>query len=136
MEDLSTNPDNDSLLLNEANVVIYDSECRMCSYIANVLEKSGHPCSLMKSGDLPAEGCSNDIPENMRSTDSLLYFDRSDKKWYSESDAVLRLLRDKGNIYRLMYYILRLLPRTFLNRIYRFIARNRYRWFGKIPPVS
>lgn len=51
-------------------------------------------------------------------------------RYYTESAAVLRIAR------RLRYpwpaaYILIAVPRPLRNALYRLVARNRYRWFGR-----
>ena len=48
----------------------------------------------------------------------------------TDSNAILDVLTGLGGPWR-MFGVLRLVPRALRNRIYRFIARNRYRLFGK-----
>ncbi len=49
---------------------------------------------------------------------------------YSHSDAVLRIARALGGPWRLLLagYVL---PRAWRDAAYRFVARHRYRWFGR-----
>ena len=49
---------------------------------------------------------------------------------YSHSSAVLRIARGLGGGWA-MVGVGGLLPRTWRDALYRFIARNRYRWFGR-----
>lgn len=49
---------------------------------------------------------------------------------YRESTAVLILLKILGGPWRLLYVFI-ILPAFIRNAVYRFIASNRYRWFGK-----
>ncbi len=49
---------------------------------------------------------------------------------YRESTAALRVARRLRGLWPLCYAAI-LLPRFLRDPIYRFIARNRYRWFGK-----
>ncbi len=49
---------------------------------------------------------------------------------HRKSDAVLRILVGLGGPWRLLG-LLRLVPRPLRDIAYDFIARNRYRWFGK-----
>jgi predicted DCC family thiol-disulfide oxidoreductase YuxK len=53
-----------------------------------------------------------------------------DGKLYSHSDAVLRIARALGGPWRLLS-VGRLLPRSWRDAAYRFVARHRYRWFGR-----
>ena len=48
----------------------------------------------------------------------------------SDSDAVLRVLASLGGAYRLAAAA-RVVPRPLRDRLYRVLARNRYRWFGR-----
>ena len=46
------------------------------------------------------------------------------------SDAVLEIGRDLGPPWSL-FRVTRLVPRPLRDSLYRWVARNRYRWFGK-----
>ncbi|MEA1932429.1 MAG: thiol-disulfide oxidoreductase DCC family protein [Euryarchaeota archaeon] len=49
---------------------------------------------------------------------------------YTKSDAAIRVGEHLGGVYRLLS-LGRLLPRGLRDRIYDFVAENRYDWFGK-----
>lgn len=49
---------------------------------------------------------------------------------YFRSEAVLGICRILGGAWRLVL-IFRIVPRGLRDRVYDWIARNRYRWFGK-----
>jgi predicted DCC family thiol-disulfide oxidoreductase YuxK len=51
-------------------------------------------------------------------------------KIYTQSTAALRIARKLNRLYFLLYIFI-LIPPFIRNPIYRFIARNRYKWFGK-----
>jgi predicted DCC family thiol-disulfide oxidoreductase YuxK len=51
-------------------------------------------------------------------------------RWSKESDAALRVARGLGGAWKALA-ILRVIPRPIRDAVYRLIARNRYRWFGK-----
>lgn len=50
--------------------------------------------------------------------------------YYTESDAVLRIARRLSFPWPAAYLFI-LLPRPLRNSLYRLVARNRYRWFGR-----
>lgn len=54
-----------------------------------------------------------------------------EERAYVRSDAVLAILRDVGGIYRPLS-VLRFVPRPIRDAVYDWIAKNRYRWFGKL----
>ena len=47
------------------------------------------------------------------------------------SDAALRAVTAVGGLWRLASGLL-LVPRVIRNGVYRFVARNRIRWFGRV----
>ena len=49
---------------------------------------------------------------------------------YANSDAIIRVIAAFGGAWRLVA-LFRLVPRLLRDRFYRWIARNRYRWFGR-----
>jgi predicted DCC family thiol-disulfide oxidoreductase YuxK len=61
-------------------------------------------------------------------TDSVIYV-RSGNV-YTKSDAALRIAKTFGGFWK-MSVVFFIFPRFLRNIVYDFIARNRYRWFGK-----
>jgi predicted DCC family thiol-disulfide oxidoreductase YuxK len=53
----------------------------------------------------------------------------NDRTW-SDTDAIVRVVGGLGGAWRLAR-ALRALPRGVRDRLYRLVARNRYRWFGR-----
>lgn len=53
-----------------------------------------------------------------------------DERAYVESEAALRIARKLGGAWPL-FGALRVIPRTWRDRAYRFLASHRYQWFGK-----
>ena len=49
---------------------------------------------------------------------------------YSQSDAALAVMARLGGLGSVLSWG-RIIPRPLRNRLYRVIARNRYRWFGR-----
>ncbi len=69
------------------------------------------------------------IAPSMLSSDSVILV--MDGQIFLYSDASLAVLKKLGGIYTLFGNVGFLLPLSFRNTIYRFIAKNRYKWFGK-----
>lgn len=59
---------------------------------------------------------------------SMLYLD--ERGIHDQSDASLEVYRRLGGAWGFLS-LLRLVPRRIRNPVYRVIARNRYRWFGR-----
>jgi len=60
--------------------------------------------------------------------DTVIYI--REEQYFFESAAVLEILHDLGGIWKTTV-IFRLIPKKIRDTIYRFIAGNRYRIFGK-----
>lgn len=59
---------------------------------------------------------------------------------WSDTDALRQILVGLGGVWRIAH-LLRWVPGRWRDPLYRLIARNRYRWFGKhdrcyLPPVD
>jgi len=60
---------------------------------------------------------------------------------YTDTDAALRIVSRFGFAWRLFASIIGIIPRSLRNALYRWIARHRYRLFGRhevclIPPAN
>jgi len=62
-------------------------------------------------------------------TDSIVYIPLQGDA-FRESSAVLYILKELGQGWQLFFLLIHI-PAFLRDGIYRFIARNRYRWFGK-----
>lgn len=52
------------------------------------------------------------------------------EKIYTHSTGALRVFRQLGGIWKLLYVFI-IIPPFIRDGVYNFIARNRYKWFGK-----
>lgn len=60
--------------------------------------------------------------------DSILLID--DNRMYERSTAVLRIAKHLGGIHAIAYAFI-IVPVFIRDAVYNFVAKNRYRWFGK-----
>ena len=65
------------------------------------------------------------IPE---SEDSLVLIEQN--TYYTQSTAALKITRYLNGLLPLLYVFI-IIPRPIRNLVYRYIANNRYKWFGK-----
>lgn len=63
-----------------------------------------------------------------RDFDSVVYL--HDQKVYTKSTAALNILKTLGGFWR-WFYVFVIVPKPIRDALYRWIARNRYKWFGK-----
>jgi predicted DCC family thiol-disulfide oxidoreductase YuxK len=52
------------------------------------------------------------------------------ERFHTESTAALRVAKQMGGGWPLLYAFI-IVPAPIRNAVYRFVARNRYRWFGR-----
>ncbi len=62
--------------------------------------------------------------------DSILLYNSVQNTYLYKSEAVFEIVKSSGGIFYCLL-IFRLIPIAIANKIYDFIARNRYRWFGE-----
>jgi predicted DCC family thiol-disulfide oxidoreductase YuxK len=117
-------------MIESAPVIVFDGVCLLCSrWVRFVLrhDRSGriHFASMQSANGralLERFGLDPDDPL------SLLYI--VDGSGFHDSDAILRVLDSFGGAWRLTAAF-RLLPCGVRDVLYRWLARNRYRWFGR-----
>jgi predicted DCC family thiol-disulfide oxidoreductase YuxK len=114
----------------EGAVLVFDGVCMLCSRsVAFIVERDRAryfrfaPMQSARGRALLLEhGLDPDDPV------SLLVLD-GEGAW-SDSEAVLRVAAAFGGIWALAR-VARVVPRRWRDAIYRWVARNRYRWFGR-----
>lgn len=113
----------------ENPIILFDGVCNLCNGAVNFILKrdkkkqfqwvslqSERGVELMRQYQIPKE------------TDSIIFI--AEKQIFIESDAsieIARLLPVPWNWLK----IFKVIPKKLRDKIYRWIARNRYRWFGK-----
>ncbi len=90
-------------------------------------ETADRPLGNRETADLPLGNSQNGEPQ-ARGPDSFVYLEKG--KRYEQSSAVLLALSRLGGPWRLTA-VLFIIPRPLRDLVYRIVARNRYRWFGR-----
>ena len=111
--------------------LFYDGVCNLCHFSVQWIIKRDQR-KIFRYENLQSEAGQNIIKQiapSMLSSDSVILV--MDEQIFLYSDASLAVLKKLGGIYTLFGNVGFLLPLSFRNTIYRFIAKNRYKWFGK-----
>jgi len=113
----------------EKPVIFFDDVCGMCNGFVNLLLRIDHQQRFLFA-PLRGETASKLLPPlpDDPTKWSMVYVDESGI--HDQSDASLEVYRRLGGFWWLLS-LARLVPRVIRNPVYRVIARNRYRWFGK-----
>jgi predicted DCC family thiol-disulfide oxidoreductase YuxK len=111
-------------------VILFDGVCNLCSSSVQFVIKrdkkdvfrfaslqSSFGQALLKNNNMPTIGFN-----------SFILFDR--KKIYTKSTGALMVAKKLGGVLSLLYFFI-IIPSFIRDSIYDFIARNRYKWFGK-----
>jgi len=110
-------------------IIFFDGVCGLCNaWIDFVIKRdSDH---VFRFGPLQGETARGRLNLATDSEfDSVALVDRTGTYW--KSDAVWRILARLKGAWPLVGLLLRLIPRPIRNWGYDFVARRRYRWFGK-----
>ena len=111
-------------------VILFDGVCNLCNALVNWIidrdKKNLFRFSSLQSGFGISTVKRLDLTGNYM--DTVIYLD--EEKTYIESSAILHIFKDLGGVYSVLY-IFMVIPAFLRNAVYRFVARNRYRWFGK-----
>ncbi|MBA9843546.1 MAG: thiol-disulfide oxidoreductase DCC family protein [Ralstonia sp.] len=111
-------------------IVVYDAHCLLCSGSIQFLLRHDRQ-GLLRFASMQGQTGRQLLAQagvNPDDVDTVLFV-RDGRAW-RESAAILRILHALGWPWRLAW-IGWLIPATLRDALYRRVARNRYRWFGR-----
>lgn len=116
------------VIAGEINVLLFDGVCNLCNSSVNFVIDHDKK-NLLHFSALQSEAGSALVEHfKLADVDSLILIYRG--RAYTRSAAAIRTGVLFGGIYRLLAVFL-LIPPFLRDPLYDFIARNRYRWFGR-----
>ncbi|RJS61936.1 thiol-disulfide oxidoreductase DCC family protein [Bacillus sp. PK3_68] len=110
-------------------IILFDGECNFCDSSVQFIIKND-PKGIFHFASLQSDtGRSllkkHRVPSDI---DSMILIE-GDKVYY-KSAAALRICKHLKGAWKLLYALI-IVPRPIRNIAYDFIAKNRYKWFGK-----
>lgn len=116
-------------------IVLYDGVCGLCNRLVQFILKHDSRdrfrfASLQSDfaqGLMTRHGVD---PHDLDTVYVVKNYQQPDEALLARSDAILNMLKNLGGIWSLAG-IGRVLPRAFRDAVYKLVARNRYRVFGK-----
>lgn len=120
-----------SVVQKAYKIILFDGVCNLCnSSVQFVIKRDTE--NTFRFAALQSEIGQKLVAErgiDGSKTDSIILIEPG-IAYYTKSDAALQIGRQlKG--YRTISKILNLIPSALRNIVYDFVARNRYRWYGK-----
>jgi predicted DCC family thiol-disulfide oxidoreductase YuxK len=115
---------------DEGAIILFDGVCNLCSgFVQFVVPRD--PEGKYRFASLQSEVGRELLAEHDLPTDELESIVLiEDGESHVKSAAVIRIASDLGGRYRLLSPF-RYVPAALRDRVYDFVADNRYRWFGK-----
>ncbi|GAA4374536.1 thiol-disulfide oxidoreductase DCC family protein [Hymenobacter koreensis] len=113
------------------SIILFDGVCNLCHGLVQfIIERD--PTGRFKFASLQSEAGQRLAPSGINpdpaNPDSVVLVENG--QVYTHSTAILRIMRHLPGLWSWLAAGM-VLPRFLRDAAYRFVARNRYRWFGK-----
>lgn len=104
-------------------IIVYDGQCILCNgFVQWLIRKDRN--EIFRYTTLQSSG---NISSAIKG-DTVILLDK--EKVFTHSDVALKALPKLGGTWKVVQ-LLNIIPSQIRNKVYNFIAHNRYRWFGK-----
>ncbi len=111
-------------------VILYDGVCNLCNSAVQFVIKRDKK-NVFKFASLQSLFGQNFLKKHLMQSSTFNSFILGENgKIYSKSTAALRVARKLKGLWPVVYVFI-IVPAFIRNYVYEFIARNRYKWFGK-----
>jgi len=117
-------------------IILYDGVCGLCNRLVQFLLKHDKHGRL-KFASLQSDFAARVLqrhgidPKDLDTLHVVENYEQPDERVLQRSDAILRAGRELGGFWSASAAAGKVIPQALRDVIYRFVARNRYRVFGK-----
>ena len=112
------------------SIILFDGVCNLCNGAVNFVIKRD-PGNVFKFAPLQEKQGALLLKTHaidIQKLDSIVLIENGNV--YTKSSAALRIARKMSNLWSL-FFVLLIIPSFIRDGVYDFIAKNRYKWFGK-----
>ena len=113
------------------STIVFDGVCVLCSRWVDFVLRRDLLGRYRFAAMQTASGRELLIQHGIDPDDPLSFLLLEDKKGYTDTDAIVRILRSFGPGWKFIALLVSSVPRFVRDPLYRWIARNRYRMFGR-----
>lgn len=112
-------------------IILFDGLCNLCDASVQFIIKRDTKdiFRFVSLQSVLGQELVQKLPLTIQKTDSIILYE-SDTVYYYKSKAVFEIAKSIGGFFYCLL-IFKWLPIAVTNTIYDYIAKNRYRWFGK-----
>ncbi|MDJ0645783.1 MAG: thiol-disulfide oxidoreductase DCC family protein [Flavobacteriaceae bacterium] len=117
--------------LQDNSLILFDGVCNLCNSSVQFIikrDKKNHFLFSSLQSDAGQQILLHNNQENLNYESILLL---EGDKLYDKSTAILKITRKLSGGYPLLYGFM-IIPKFIRDFVYSIIARNRYKWFGKM----
>ena len=117
--------------LENKKIILFDGVCNLCNNTVRFVIKHDKK-DMFRYAALQSEVGQKLTSErniDLSKVDSIILIEPG-VAYFTKSDAALKIARSFGGVWILLN-VFNLIPSSLRNIVYDFIAKNRYRWFGK-----
>ncbi len=117
-------------------IILYDGVCGLCNRLVQFLLKHDKH-ERLRFASLQSDFAARVLqrhgidPKDLDTLHVIENYEQPGERVLQRSDAILRAGRELGGFWGASATAARIIPRALRDVIYRFVARNRYRVFGK-----
>jgi predicted DCC family thiol-disulfide oxidoreductase YuxK len=111
-------------------IIIFDGVCNICDALVKFIIRRDSTARFKFTSAQSAAGRVLQDRHNLDAIQSGTMILIKNSIVYKESDAAVEISKQLDGAWKLLS-VLRIVPKTARDRVYLYIARNRYKWFGK-----
>jgi predicted DCC family thiol-disulfide oxidoreductase YuxK len=113
------------------SIIVFDGVCVLCSRWVDFVLRHDRPARYRFAAMQTASGRDLLIQHGIDPDDPLSFLLLEGKQGYTDTDAIVRILRGFGPGWKFVAVLVAVVPRFIRDSLYRWIARHRYRIFGR-----
>lgn len=118
-------------LPKDKKIILFDGVCNLCdSTVQYLIKRDNKDVFRFVALQSPlGQEIIDHIGIDTSKTDSIILYEPN-KAYHYKAEAAIKIAAALGGIYHIMQVFL-VLPKSFNNAVYDYVAKNRYKWYGK-----